>query len=123
MTPQRAQTRITPYHLLPTSTIFIAVQGGQVVAAVSLIGDGQLGLPIECAYRIEVAELRKPSRWLGEVSSLASRQRQPRCQLDLLANLTRLLAQYAQRHGLEHLLAAVHPKHARFYRRFWALSN
>lgn len=118
MLPHRSQLRIMPHHLLPTSTTFIAVQNGQVIATVSLIGDGQLGLPMECAYREEVAELRSPCRWLGEVSSLASVHRQPRGQLDALGNLTRLLAQYAQRHGLEHLLAAVHPKHARFYQRF-----
>jgi hypothetical protein len=35
----------------------------------------------------------------------------------MLGNLTRLMAQYAQRHGLEHLLAAVHPRHVRFYQR------
>ena len=117
MYPVRCRMRITPHHLLATSTVFIAVRGEQVISTVSLIGDGQLGLPMECAYREEVAELRSPSRWLGEVSSLASDRTQPYCQLHLLANLTRLMAQYAQRHGLEHLLAAVHPRHERFYQR------
>ena len=118
MLPNRSQMRILPHHLLATSVVFIGVQDDEVISTVSLIGDGQLGLPMECAYGGEVAELRSPSRWLGEISSLASDPRQPRCQLDLLCNLTRLMAQYAQRHGLEHLLAAVHPKHARFYQRF-----
>lgn len=118
MLPNRSQMRILPHHLLATSVVFIAVQDDEVISTVSLIGDGQLGLPMECAYGGEVAELRSPSRWLGEISSLASDPRQPRCHWDLLCNLTRLMAQYAQRHGLEYLLAAVHPKHARFYQRF-----
>ena len=117
MLPRRCRMRVMPHHLLPTSAVFIAVQAGRVISTVSLIGDGQLGLPMECAYRKQVAALRSPSRWLGEVSSLASDYRQPVCQLQLLGHLTRLMAQYAQRHGLEHLLAAVHPRHSRFYRR------
>lgn len=115
MLPSRCQMRIMPHHLLATSAVFIAVQGSRVIATVSLIGDGQLGLPIECAYREEVAELRSPSRWLGEVSSLASDRGLSRRYPQLLGDLTRLMAQYAQRHGLEHLLAAVHPRHMGYY--------
>ena len=118
MLPNRCRMRVTPHHLLATSAVFVAVQGDRVISTVSLIGDGQLGLPMECAYREEVAQLRSPCRWLGEVSSLASDRRLSDRQLQLLGHLTRLMAQYAQRHGLEHLLAAVHPRHARFYQRF-----
>lgn len=117
MLPRRCRMRVLPHQLLPTSAVFIAVRGGRVISTVSLIGDGQFGLPMECAYRNDVAELRGSSRWLGEVSSLAADRRQSVCQFHLLANLTRLMAQYARRHGLERLLAAVHPRHARFYRR------
>lgn len=117
MLPRRCRMRVMPHHLLPTSAVFIAVRRGRVISTVSLIGDGQLGLPMECAYCKEVAALRSPSRWLGEVSALASDRQQPVCQFQLLGNLTRLMAQYASRHGLEHLLAAVHPRHSRFYQR------
>lgn len=117
MLPRRCRMRVMPHHLLPTSAVFIAVRAGRVISTVSLIGDGQLGLPMECAYRKEVGALRSPSRWLGEVSSLASDRQHPVCHFQLVGNLTRLMAQYAQRHGLEHLLAAVHPRHSRFYQR------
>jgi hypothetical protein len=117
MASNRCRMRIMPHHLLATSVVFIAVQGERVISTVSLIGDGQLGLPMECAYREEIDALRDPSRWLGEISSLASEQRASDCHLHLLGHLTRLMAQYALRQGLEYLLAAVHPRHARLYQR------
>ena len=117
MLPAGCQMRVMPHHLLDSSAIFIAVQAARVISTVSLIGDGQLGLPMECAYREEVDALRSPARRLAEVSSLANDRAQPVCQFHLLGNLTRLMAQYAKHHGVEHLLAAVHPRHVRFYER------
>ena len=117
MLPNRFQMRIMPHHLLATSAIFIAVQGDRVIATVSLVGDGRLGLPMESVYQDEIGALRDPRRWLGEVSSLASAPEASDCQLHMLGDLTRLMAQYAMRHGLEYLLAAVHPRHARYYQR------
>jgi hypothetical protein len=71
------------------------VAGQRVIATISLVGDGHLGLPMEEIYGEQVCRLR---HWW-------------------LVSLMRLMAQFSWRHGLDHLLLAVHPRHARFYRR------
>lgn len=117
MHPNRFQMRVMPHHLLPTTAVFVAVEAGQVVATLSLVGDGRLGLPLEEVYGREVEELRRPSTWLGEVSALATSRLSATTGLEVVVGLMRLMAQFSRRHGLDHLLVAVHPRHARFYRR------
>ena len=117
MRPNAFQMRVMPHHLLPTTATFVALTGSKVIGTLSLVGDGRLGLPLERVYGPEVDELRKPSTWLGEVSSLASVGATADLSFHVLIGLMRLMGQFSKRHGLEHLLVAVHPRHARFYRR------
>ncbi|MGH7139177.1 MAG: N-acyl amino acid synthase FeeM domain-containing protein, partial [Pirellulales bacterium] len=69
------------------------------------------------AFGPEVEALRNPSTWLGEVSALACAPGEAESNFDVVIGLMRQMAQFARRHGMEHLLVAVHPRHARFYRR------
>lgn len=116
MRPHPAEMRVMPHHLLPTTATFVALRGSRVVATVSMVGDGRLGLPLECAYPQEVELLRGPGTWLGEVSALASAA-EPVSSIEVVIGLMRLMAQFSRRHGVDHLLVAVHPRHGRFYRR------
>lgn len=118
--PNPQRMRVTPYHLLPTTETFIAVCDGLVISTVSLVIDGQLGLPMESVYPEEVAEQRRLGRYVGEVSCLADRRRELKRLFPVYIQLCRLMAQYARRRGLDGLMAAVHPRHARFYERFMA---
>jgi hypothetical protein len=117
MRPNVFQMRITPYSLLSTTAMFVALRGERVIATVSLVGDGQLGLPLERAYAEEVDRLRDQSVWLGEVSALACLPDESNPEFEVVIGLMRLMAQFSQRHGIDQLLVAVHPRHARFYRR------
>ena len=117
MRPNVFQMRVMPHHLLPTTATFVALRGARVMGTVTLVGDGRLGLPLERVYGPEVTELRHPNTWLGEVSALASSPAAADSHFDVVIGLMRLMAQFSQRHGLEHLLVAVHPRHARLYRR------
>ncbi len=110
--------RVTPYHMLPTTQTFIAVKNQEVVCAVSLIGDGQLGLPMESVYSEEVNQARSRGLYVGEVSCLACRCDDFRQFLPIFVQLTRLMAQHARGQGMNQFLIAVHPKHAKFYQRF-----
>ena len=110
--------RVTPYHLLPTTEIFLAQVEGEAVSTVSLVTDGELGLPMESVYRKEVALRRERGLLLGEVSCLSDRRSHLRRFFPVFLRLSRLMVQYARKQGLDELLVAVHPKHARFYRRF-----
>lgn len=116
--PNPYEMRITPYHLLPSTQVFIAVLQGEVISTVSLIADGKLGLPIESVYAREVALRREQGLFVGEASCLADRRARFQRLFPVFLKLCRLMVQCARRQGLDHLLVAVHPKHARFYRRF-----
>jgi hypothetical protein len=112
--------RITPYQMLPTTEVFLAIKEDQVVATVSLVRDGELGLPMEAVFGEEVASRRLQGVRLGEVSCLASRERSLRRSLPVVLRLMSLMAQCAQRRGVNQLIIAVHPKHAKFYQSFTA---
>ena len=111
--------RVTPYHLSDCSEIFIATRRGKVIFTMTLIMDGEeLGVPMESVYGDEVDRLRRRGLRLGEVSCLADCQRHVREFFPIFLWTSRLMVQYARYRGLDALVAAVHPKHARFYRRF-----
>lgn len=121
--PNRFRMRVTPFHLLPATSIFIARYQGEVIATVSLVADGELGLPMESVYRTEVTELREQGVRLGEISCLADRRRDFRRGIPVFIGLCRLMIQTARKMGLEETLVAVHPKHEGFYRRFCAFEQ
>jgi hypothetical protein len=116
--PNQYQMRVTPYHLLPTTEIFLATCHGEPIFTMTLVIDGTLGLPMECVYADEVARRREEGLKLGEVSCLADRRRHFRGFFPVFVQLSQLMAQHAWRRGLDELLVAVHPRHARFYRQF-----
>lgn len=115
--PNPHEMRVTPYHLLPATEVFIAACRGETIFTVSLIADGELGLPMESVYGPEVALRREQGLFFGEVSCLADRRSQLRGFFPVFLRLSRLMVQYARRQGLDELLVAVHPRHERFYRR------
>jgi hypothetical protein len=113
------EMRVTPYHLTDLSEIFVATRQGKVVFTMALIVDGgELGVPMQSVYGDEVNRLRRQKLRLGEVSCLADCQRHVKEFFPIFLNTGRLMVQYARYRGLDALVAAVHPKHARFYHRF-----
>ena len=70
------QMRVTPYHLLPSTEMFIAEYQGEVIYTMSLVIDGALGVPMDQVYGDEVARLRRKGMLVGEVSCLADRRSQ-----------------------------------------------
>lgn len=107
--------RVTPYQILSTSQIFVGMLEREVVSTVSLIGDGELGVPMDVMFREDVDELRRAGRRVAEVSCLADRRRDSKRFLSSFRELTRLMAQYARSEGIDTLLITVHPRHAKFY--------
>lgn len=111
------EMRVTPYHLLPTTEVFVALCHAEVFFTMSLVVDGELGLPMESVYRDLVQQRRRQGVVMAEVSCLADRRSQFRGFFPVFLRLSRLVAQYAWHHGVDQLMVAVHPRHARFYRR------
>lgn len=117
MRPNFFELRLMPQHLLATTAVFVAMENERVIATVTLVGDGRLGLPMESVYPGEVNDLRLPSRWIGEVSALANTPGDKRVARTAVIRLMQMTARFSVRHGIDDLLIAVHPRHARFYQR------
>jgi hypothetical protein len=117
------ELRITPFQLLPTTDVFIGTLDGETICTISLVRDSSLGLPLEVIYP-EVVEAR---RWQGlslaEVSCLADRRKDPRRYFPVFLEICRWMVQTARLRGVDQLLVAVHPRHARFYRRYMAFEE
>ncbi|HYW79219.1 MAG TPA: hypothetical protein VE890_06550, partial [Thermoguttaceae bacterium] len=79
-----------------------------------------LGLPMESIFARQVAAKRDQGIVAGEVSCLADRRSEFKELFPVFIRLCRLMAQHACARGLDELLVAVHPRHARFYQRFMA---
>lgn len=112
------EMRVTPYHLLDTTAVFVAVYQGEVIFTMSLIADGELGIPMESVFPDEIDGLRRQGVRFAEVSCMADRRKDMTRFLPLFVRVTRHVCQFARHHGVGQLVLAVHPKHARFYERF-----
>lgn len=117
-TTNRHEMRVTPYHLRPSTQIFVGTEDREVMSTVTLVQDDGGGLPLEAMYPLEIARLRAQGVALAEVSCLADRRKDPRRFLPEFCKLMRVMAQFAKGQGVDQLLVAVHPRHARFYARY-----
>ncbi len=113
------EMRVTPFHLVATTDVFIARHEGNVVYTLTLVSDDFAGLPMQSIYASEIDERRKNGCYLAEVSCLASRQDyfSRSRMLDVFVQLLGLTCQYCRRNDIDRLLIAIHPRHSRFYRR------
>jgi hypothetical protein len=115
--------RITPHQLLMSTDIIVAELRGEIISTLSLVRDGELGLPMESIYAEEVRTRREAGLRLAEVSCLADRRQSSARYFGLFCDLARLMIQMADREGVDQLLIAVHPRHARMYCRAMAFSR
>ncbi len=113
--PNPTGLRLTKYHLLPTTEVILARNAGVPIATASLIIDGEEGLPAETIYGEEINQLRQRGFRLAEVGSLADRRESPARFIQMFRHLSTLISQAAQDRGCNGLIAATHPRHARFY--------
>lgn len=112
-----AGIRITPYHLLDTTEVFVAKARGTVFMTISLIGDGELGLPMESMYGSEIEQLRTCGKRIAELACFADRRADGVPFSPAFNALTKLIAQTARYRTYDTVVAAVHPRHAKVYRR------
>lgn len=116
--PNPFARRVVPYHLNNSTTTFIAYRGGSAVCTTTLVGDSSDGLPLEALYPAEIERKRLAGLRLAEVSCLAGcGSGSDRNFHRLFMKLMRILGQHAERFGIDQLVVAVHPRHARYYQR------
>ena len=113
--PTASRLRVTPYQLLASTDVFVAELRGEVISTLSLVRDGELGLPLEAIYQSEVNARRTAGIRVAEVSCLADRRKSDARFFGLFCDLCRVMVQMAELEGIQQLLIAVHPRHARMY--------
>lgn len=114
-----SRLRVMRQHLAESTEILVGKQNSRVVFTVSLVGDGEYGLPLESLFRDEVASMRADGIRLAEVSCLAhdGDLGDERGRFDNFLQGISLLLQVARDRGIDRLLLAVHPRHAKLYER------
>lgn len=114
MTPHDSRVRMTPYLALPSTIIFVAMEGTQVAGTLSLVLDSPLGLPMQKIYGEEVQRLRDQGRVPAEVGALCvARGKRGAGIAFLLYKMMYLTATRLLR--VDDLVIAVHPKVADLY--------
>jgi hypothetical protein len=121
--PNPQGRHVTRFDELAETVKFVACLGETVIATLTLVPDGRLGLPMESIYHDELQLLRDQGRRLAEVTSLADRRKDPKRGMMVFLGLTRLMIQTARARQIDDLLVAVHPKHVRFYQRVLAFER
>jgi hypothetical protein len=114
--PNPFGARILRQHSLSTTEVLVAKVGDDVFATASVIRDSALGFPLESVYRTEIEWLRAQDLQLAEVSCLADRRGQT--SRSAVNDLMAFIAQSAKLRGVDQLLIAVHPRHAKFYSKY-----
>ena len=124
--PNSLGLRILPHQLLKSSwviTATIAQEPQEVVATLSLLEDGKLGLPMDDLYAAEIDRLRDKSKRIGELTCLAHRPHADDTMWNrgkvraTLGTLMRHVTSFAVQRRIDDLVICVHPRHASFYQR------
>lgn len=115
--PNPYRLRVTEFHLLETTAVFVAVRDGHVIGTATLIRDGALGLPMDDVHWETTSAARRRGITVGEASGLAIHN--PHCLPDMavFGGLMRIMAQYAKTHGVQHVLLGCIPRHAAVHSR------
>ncbi|WP_147869031.1 N-acyl amino acid synthase FeeM domain-containing protein [Stieleria maiorica] len=113
--------RVIPHHLLDTTDVMVSRRDGVVDFTVTLVRDGELGLPAESLFPAEIDSMRSCGVKLAEVSCMASQcdRLTQRERLDMLVKMMSLTVRVARRRGVDRLLLAVHPRHAKAYQKMF----
>lgn len=115
LTPENSlELRVTPYHRLPTTEVFVAKTSDQVVATMTMTADTDCGLPMQKMYGHELSKLSGSTR-IAEMGCFADRRDSPIRFMQVFSELSRLVVQVAQARGIGALVLAAHPRHAKFY--------
>jgi hypothetical protein len=115
------QMRVMKHHLLDTTDVLVAKRNEEVRFTVSLVRDGDCSLPAESLFRSQISAMRSAGVKLAEVSCVASdcAEDSKKQRFETLVKMISLTIHVARRRGVERLLLAVHPRHAKLYQRMF----
>jgi hypothetical protein len=114
--PHASGRRVNLRHALPSTRVFVAQDGAQVVGTATVFQDSPLGLPMDEVFGDQLAAMRSRGRRVAEVSALAMDGDRRAYGLPVLMRLLRLVLLYsASVARLDDLCLVVRPQHAQFY--------
>jgi hypothetical protein len=120
--------RITKYHLLPKTKVFIASSfelcdkngkaeyKDKVIGTLTVVHDGCFGLPAEEVCKNDIVELRRDGEKTAEITSFVCNQDGQDKRVFL--KLFRLAYEYCSKSNVSRVIASLTQRHIGFYRRF-----
>ncbi|WP_145388670.1 N-acyl amino acid synthase FeeM domain-containing protein [Stieleria neptunia] len=115
--PTASGMRVLPFHLWRETQVFSGRADQKRVATLSLVLDEHHRLPMEEVFEDVVQREREANELTAELSSFAVAPDYSKPRTEHLVAMTAAAVQFARRQGVDDLLATVHPKHVRIYRR------
>lgn len=109
--------RIAEYQLSEQCEIIVAKHNDRVVGTISLVGETSNRLPLDSAFPMELGDLRSRVTNLMEIGCLAVDDEGVGEASFAFAALTREAIMRARERGCQRMVAAVHPRHGKFYER------
>lgn len=113
---RNAGLRLTRYHFLPGTIVFVALEKGRVIGTLSVVPDHVLGLPAEAVAEGDLSAKRRDGARMAEVIALAANARGTRERVVL--KLFQLAYEHCRRCGISDMVASLTERHIGFYRRF-----
>ncbi|MCB0337252.1 MAG: hypothetical protein KDD62_13130 [Bdellovibrionales bacterium] len=121
----RESIYINKFLISPRARAFMLEAGNTVIGGITIVEDGELGLPLDSLYPAETRDFRKSRFKLAEVGSccldpkLFGSQLGPIVQdplrLHAALSLLKILHNYAVHRELSHLLISVHPANVELF--------
>lgn len=65
----KSNIRVTPYHLLPITTVLLALWKNEIIGTISIIRDNPLGVPMDKSF--DLSKFRQKGTIVAEISALA----------------------------------------------------
>lgn len=115
------QMRVIRHHLCEHTDIMITRRADEAMLTTTLVRDAGDGLPMESVFAEEVGAMRAAGLRVAEISCLASAESMDDTtqRFNQLVKIVGLTFQVARHRGIDRVLMAVHPRHAKVYHRLF----
>jgi hypothetical protein len=112
-----------PQAIGPQTVVITGCLGPMAGTTLSAYVDNPAGLPLDSVYPDELGALRKQGRKLMEVGLFGDRRDHLVRSSEGLFDLMRFAFYYGVHTGCDDAIIGIHPRHAPFYQRFFALEQ
>ncbi len=117
---KNCELRLTKYHLLPDSKVFIAIKKlgagkEKVIGTLTMVPDTKMGLPMDEIYHEKLDRLRLTGLHMAEIIGLAISPAESALQNNIVMYLFKICLQYARLANIHDLMCSVTSRHITFY--------